>query len=71
MREAALVKLNEAIVTERLRNVDSKKAELSDDPDVAELQKERDTPRQIAEKVVKEHRRRAITEMRSPSNKVQ
>jgi hypothetical protein len=71
MREAALVKLNEAIVTERLRNVDSKKAELSDDPDVAELQKERDTPRQVAEKVVKEHRRRAITEMQSPSNKVQ
>ena len=71
MREAALVKLNEAIVTERLRNVDSKKAELSDDPDVAELQKERDTPRQTAEKIVKEQRRRVITEMQSPSNKVQ
>jgi hypothetical protein len=71
MREAALLKLNEAIVTERLRNPDSKRAELSDDPDVAELQKERDTPRQIGEKVVKEHRRRVITEMQSPSNKVQ
>lgn len=71
MRKAALMKLNEAIVTERLRNMDSKKAKLSDDPDVAELQKERDRPRQIAEKVVKEHRRRAIIEMQSPSNKVQ
>jgi hypothetical protein len=71
MREAALAKLNEAIVTERLRNMDLKKAKLSDDPDVAELQKERDTPRQIAEKVVKDHRRRVITEMQSPSNKVQ
>lgn len=71
MRECALAKLKEAIVTERLRNMDSKKAKLSDDPDVAELQKERDTPRQIAEKVLKEHRRRAITEMQSPSKKVQ
>lgn len=71
MREAALAKLKEAIVTERLRNMDSKKVKLSEDPDVAELQKERDTPRQIAEKVVKEHRRRAITEIQSPSNKVQ
>lgn len=71
MREAALAKLSEAIVTERLRKMDSKKAKLSDDSEVAELQKERDTPRPIAEKIVKEHRRRVISEMPSPTDKVQ
>jgi hypothetical protein len=42
-----------------------------DDPDVAELQQERDMPRLVAEKTVKEGRRRAIAEMPSHSDKVQ
>lgn len=70
-RDAALKTLNEALVTERMRKWDSKKPKLSDDPDVAELQKEGDVPRPVAEKAVKEHRRRAITEMPSHSDKVQ
>jgi hypothetical protein len=70
-RDTALKTLNEAIVTERMRKWDAKKPELSDDPDVAQLQKHSDTPRPIAEKIVKEHRRRAIAEMPSKSDKVQ
>jgi len=70
-RDAALKTLNEALVTELMRKRDSKKPKLSDDPDVAELQEEGDVPRPVAEKVVKERRRRAITEMPSHSDKVQ
>ena len=70
-RDAALKTLNEALVTERMRKRDSKKPKLADDPDVAELQEEDDVPRPVAEKVVKERRRRAITEMPSHSDKVQ
>jgi hypothetical protein len=68
---AALKMLNDAVVTERMRNWDSKKAELSDDPDVAELQKQVDVPRPMAEQVVKERRRRAIVEMPPSTKKVQ
>jgi hypothetical protein len=67
----ALKVLNEAVVTERTRNWDSKKAELSDDPQVAELQKQVDVPRPMAEQVVKERRRRAIVEMPPSTKKVQ
>ena len=67
----ALKVLNEAVVTERTRNRDSKKAELSDDPQVAELQKQVDVPRPMAEQVVKERRRRAIVEMPPSTKKVQ
>jgi hypothetical protein len=70
-RDAALKALNEALVTERMRKCDSKTPKVSDDPDVAELQEERDVPRLVAEKAVKERRRRAITEMPSHSDKVQ
>ncbi len=70
-RDVALKTLNEALVTERMRKWDSKKPKLSNDPDVAELQKEGDVPRPVAEKAVKERRRRAITEMPSHSDKVQ
>ena len=70
-RDAALKLLNEALVTERMRKWDSKKPKLSDDPDVADLQKEHDVPRPVAEKAVKERRRRAIAEMPSHSDKVQ
>jgi hypothetical protein len=69
--DAALKVLNDALVAERMRNWDSKKPKLSDDPDVAELQKELDVPRPMAEQAVKEHRRRAIVEMPSPSDEVQ
>ena len=69
--DAALKVLNDALVTERMRNWDSKKPKLSDDPDTAELQKELDMPRPMAEQAVKERRRRAIVEMPSPSDEVQ
>src|SRR5947207_7436823 len=61
--DAALKVLNDALVTERMRNWDSKKPKLSDDPDTAELQKELDMPRPMAEQAVKERRRRAMVEM--------
>ena len=70
-REAAFKVLNEALVTERMREWDSKKPKLSDDPDVAELQKVSEVPRPMAESAVKERRRRAIAEMPSGSDKVQ
>lgn len=70
-RDAALKTLNEALVTERMRKWDSKKPKLSDDRDVAELQQEVDLPRAVAEKAVKERRRRAITEIPPHSDKVQ
>ena len=69
--DASLKVLNDALVEERMRNWDSKKPKLSDDSDVAELQKELDMPRPMAEQAVKEHRRRAIIEMPSPSDEVQ
>jgi len=54
-----------------MRKWDSKKPKLSYDPDVAELQEEGDVPRLVAEKAVKERRRRAITAMPSHSDKIQ
>jgi hypothetical protein len=68
---AALKMLNDAVVTERMRNCSSKSCELSDDPAVAELQKQIDMPRRLAEQAVKERRRRAIAEMAPSSKKVQ
>jgi hypothetical protein len=69
--DAALKLLNDALAAERMRNGDSKKPELSDDPDVAKLQKQVDLPRPMAEQTVKEHRRRAVSEMPPSSDKVQ
>jgi hypothetical protein len=46
---AELQVLNDAVVTERMRNLDSKKRRFSDDADVAELQKELDVSRPMAE----------------------
>ena len=69
--EAVLKVLNDAVVTERMRNWDSKQPELSADPDVAELQKQVDVPRPMAEHAVKARRRRAIVEMPPSSKKVQ
>jgi hypothetical protein len=70
-RDAALNALNEALVTERMRKWDSTKPKVSEDPDVAELQEQGDVPRLVAEKAVKERRRRAIAQMLSHINKVQ
>jgi hypothetical protein len=70
-RDAALKTLNDALITERMREWDSKKPKLSDDPEVAELQQHADVPRPMAEQAVKERRRRAVTEMPSKSDKVQ
>lgn len=70
-RDAALKVLNEALVTERMRKWASKKPKFSDDPDVAELQKQGDVPKRVAEKAVKERRRRAIVEMPPHSDEVQ
>jgi hypothetical protein len=69
--DAALKVLSDALVAERMRNWDSKKPKVSDDPDVAELQKELDAPKTMAEQAVKERRRRAIVDMPSPSDEVQ
>jgi len=68
---AALKMLNDALAAERMRNGDSKKPELSDDPDVAKLQKQVDLPRPMAEQAVRERRRRAMSEMPPSSKKVQ
>ena len=67
---AALKLLNEALTTERLRQLGTKQPELSDDADVAELQKKHDMPRPMAEKAVKKRRRRAVAEMPPSSDKV-
>jgi len=69
--DAALKVLNDALAAERMRNGDSKKPELSDDPDVAKRQKQVDVPRPMAERAVKERRRRAMSEMPPSSDKVQ
>jgi hypothetical protein len=69
--DTALKALNDALAAERMRSVDSKKPELSDNPDVAKLQKQVDVPRAMAEQIVKQRRRRAISEMPPSSDKVQ
>jgi hypothetical protein len=69
--KAALKVLNDAVAAERMRNYSSKSCELSDDTDVAELQKQIDMPRRLAERAVKERRRRAIAETPPSSKKVQ
>jgi hypothetical protein len=68
---AMLKLLSDAVLTERTRNWDSKKPRLSQDADVAELQKNLDVPRPMAEQAVKERRRRETAEMPPSSKKVQ
>jgi hypothetical protein len=48
-RDAALKTLNDGLITERMREWDSKKPNLSDDPEVAELQQHADVPRPMAD----------------------
>lgn len=69
--DAAIKLLNDALVAERMRNWDSKEPKLSDESDAAELQKQLDLPKSMAEQALKERRRRAILETPSPSDKVQ
>ena len=69
--DAAIKVLNDALAAERMRNWNSKKAKLSDDPDAAELQKQLDVPRPMAEQAVKQRGRLAIVEMPSPNDEVQ
>ena len=69
--ELAIKILNEALVTERTRKWYTGTHKLSDDPEVAQLQNQHDVPKTMAEKMVEERRRRAMTEMPSESDKVQ
>jgi hypothetical protein len=69
--DAGLKVLNDALAAERMGNEDSKKPELSKDPDVAKLQKQVDVPRPMAERAVKERGRRAMSEITPSSDKVQ
>jgi hypothetical protein len=69
--DAALKVLNDALAAERMRKGASKKPKLSDDPDVAKLQKQVDVPRTMAEQAVKERRRRTMSEMPPSTDKVQ
>src|SRR5260370_29229989 len=69
--DAALKVLNDALAAERMRSGDSKKPELSDDPDVSKLQKQVDVPRPMAEQAVKERRRPAMSEIPPSSDKSQ
>jgi hypothetical protein len=69
--DTAIKVLNDALVAERMRNWDSKEPKLSDEPDAAELQKQLDVPKSVAEQALKERRRRAIVETPPLSDKVQ
>ena len=69
--DAALRSLNEALSAERTRQWGSKEPQISDDPEAAHLQKVGyDIPKTVAERVVKEHRRRKLLDMPPGSDKV-
>ena len=69
--EEVLSKLNNALSAERTRQWGSKEPQISDDPEAAHLQKVGpDIPKSVAERVVKERRRRKFLEMPPRSNKV-
>jgi len=69
--EEVLSKLNNALSAERTRQWGSKEPQISDDPEAAHLQKVGyDIPKTVAERVVKEHRRRKLLDMPPGSDKV-
>jgi len=68
--DGALKTLNDALETERTRQWEAREPEISTGPDAAYFQKTGDIPKTIAERVVKEHRRRKIIEMPLVSDKV-
>jgi hypothetical protein len=68
---ATLRSLNEALIKERTRQWGSKEPQISDNPEAAHLQKVgHDIPKTVAERVVKEHRRRKLLDMPPGSDKV-
>jgi hypothetical protein len=70
--EAAFKMLNDALITERKRQWGSKQPKLSSDPEVARLlQAGHDIPKTLAERIVKEQRRRKFVEMPPSSDKPQ
>lgn len=71
LREEALKTLNEALITERNRNWGMKQPEQSDDPAVANLQKQLDMPKSAVESFVNEGRRKALAETPPSTKKVQ
>jgi hypothetical protein len=69
--DEALAKLNAALSAERTRQWGAKKPEIPDDPEAAHLQKAGlDIPKTVAERVVKENRRRRLLEIPPASDKV-
>jgi hypothetical protein len=70
-RDAALKKANDGLVTERNRQCRAKERELSDDPEVAQLQTQLDMPKRMSEKAVKERRQRQVVEMPASTDKLQ
>ena len=70
--DAAFKLVNQALITERKRQWGSKQPMLSTDPEAASLQQAgHDIPRALAERLVKEHRRRKLIEMPPSSDKPQ
>jgi hypothetical protein len=70
-RDASIKTLNEALITERMRDWEKGKLTVSEDPSVAELQKFADMPKKMAEKIVNEDRERAIIKTPRNTDKVQ
>lgn len=70
--DAASKLLNDALITERNRQRGSKQPKLSNDPEAASLQQAgHDIPKTLAERIVKEHRRRKFIEMPPSTEKPQ
>jgi hypothetical protein len=70
--DAASKQLSEALITEKKRQWGAKKPARSSDPEAAHLQAiGHDIPKTIAERIVKEHRRKQFEEMPAKSKKVQ
>jgi hypothetical protein len=70
-RAAASKKVNDGLRTERNRQWGIKDRELSDDEEVAHLQKELDMAKSMSEKAVKERRRQQVVEMPPSTDKLQ
>jgi hypothetical protein len=70
--EAVLQSLNEALVKERTRQWGGRMPKISDDPEAAHLQKVwHDIPKSVAERVVKDRRRRQFLDTPPKTDKVQ
>jgi hypothetical protein len=70
--DEVLGKFNDALSTERTRQWGGRKPKISDDPEAARLQNAGlDLPKTMAERVVKEHRRRRFLDTPPKTDKVQ